>query len=173
MTEEHDDDWDESQISVLRLNPEQYLKHSISSAGTSDPDEVLPVIKHGEAITDRRSTFQPHLALVVTPKQILDVRNVLVVVSRWYGGILLGPDRFKHINNCARNILVQEGFTETLQAKGDGGKEKLPEMVIGRKKIEGEREEGRNKGGTNERKRERKKEASVSAAKYYTEPLAS
>lgn len=45
--------------------------------------------------------------------QILDVRNVLVVVSRWYGGILLGPDRFKHINNCARNILVQEGYTET------------------------------------------------------------
>ncbi|KAI4896857.1 hypothetical protein NFI96_016909, partial [Prochilodus magdalenae] len=46
--------------------------------------------------------------------QILDVRNVLVVVSRWYGGILLGPDRFKHINNCARNILVQEGYTEVM-----------------------------------------------------------
>lgn len=44
------------------------------------------------------------------PAQILDVRNVLVVVSRWYGGILLGPDRFKHINNCARNILVEEGY---------------------------------------------------------------
>ncbi|TRY91914.1 hypothetical protein DNTS_029632 [Danionella cerebrum] len=43
--------------------------------------------------------------------QILDVSNVLVVVSRWYGGILLGPDRFKHINNCARNILLQEGYT--------------------------------------------------------------
>lgn len=42
--------------------------------------------------------------------QILDVRNVMVVVSRWYGGILLGPDRFKHINNCARNILVEEGY---------------------------------------------------------------
>jgi hypothetical protein len=26
-------------------------------------------------------------------------------VSRWYGGIHLGPDRFKHINNCARNVL--------------------------------------------------------------------
>ncbi len=34
--------------------------------------------------------------------QILDVRNVVVVVSRWYGGIQLGPDRFKHINNSAR-----------------------------------------------------------------------
>lgn len=46
--------------------------------------------------------------------QILDVRNVMVVVSRWYGGILLGPDRFKHINNCARNILVQEGYTSSV-----------------------------------------------------------
>jgi putative IMPACT (imprinted ancient) family translation regulator len=26
---------------------------------------------------------------------ILDVENVLVVVSRWFGGIQLGPDRFK------------------------------------------------------------------------------
>jgi putative IMPACT (imprinted ancient) family translation regulator len=36
--------------------------------------------------------------------------NVLVVVSRWYGGIHLGPDRFKHINNVARALLVKEGF---------------------------------------------------------------
>ncbi|OWK59722.1 Histamine H3 receptor [Lonchura striata] len=42
--------------------------------------------------------------------QILNVHNVLVVVSRWYGGILLGPDRFKHINNCARNVLVEYDY---------------------------------------------------------------
>ena len=41
--------------------------------------------------------------------QILDAENVLVVVSRWYGGIHLGPDRFKHINNCTRSILEQTG----------------------------------------------------------------
>uniref|UniRef100_A0A674ETB2 Impact RWD domain protein n=1 Tax=Salmo trutta TaxID=8032 RepID=A0A674ETB2_SALTR len=131
-------------------------------------NKELPPIKLGETITERRSTFQPHLAPVVTPRQvrmvldklfenkkiasathniyayriyceekqsflqdceddgetaaggrllhllqILDVRNVLVVVSRWYGGILLGPDRFKHINNSARNILVQEGYTSS------------------------------------------------------------
>ncbi|XP_060099882.1 protein IMPACT [Heteronotia binoei] len=132
----------------------------------SEEDEELPPIYHGNPITDRRSTFQAHLAPVVTPKQvknvlaklcenkkiasathnihayrifcadkqtfmqdseddgetaaggrllhlmqILNVRNVLVVVSRWYGGILLGPDRFKHINNCARNILVEQNYT--------------------------------------------------------------
>jgi putative IMPACT (imprinted ancient) family translation regulator len=37
--------------------------------------------------------------------QILDVKNVIVVVSRWFGGILLGGDRFKLINNAARDAL--------------------------------------------------------------------
>ncbi|XP_034939365.1 protein IMPACT-like isoform X2 [Chelonus insularis] len=37
--------------------------------------------------------------------QIVDVKNVIVVVSRWYGGIHLGPDRFRHINNAARQAL--------------------------------------------------------------------
>ncbi|XP_062985898.1 protein IMPACT isoform X2 [Elgaria multicarinata webbii] len=132
----------------------------------SQEGEELPQFFHGNPITDRRSTFQAHLAPIVSPKQvknvlaelyknkkianathniyayriycedkqtflqdceddgetaaggrllhlmqILNVRNVLVVVSRWYGGILLGPDRFKHINNCARNILVEQNYT--------------------------------------------------------------
>lgn len=42
--------------------------------------------------------------------QIVDVANVLVVVSRWYGGVQLGPDRFRHINNAARQILDQGGY---------------------------------------------------------------
>jgi len=42
--------------------------------------------------------------------QILDVTNVMVVVTRWYGGIHLGPDRFRHINNSARQVLEQAGF---------------------------------------------------------------
>ena len=42
--------------------------------------------------------------------QILDVQNVVVVVSRWFGGIQLGPDRFKHINNVARDILDKSGM---------------------------------------------------------------
>ncbi|KAK8767474.1 hypothetical protein V5799_005745 [Amblyomma americanum] len=41
---------------------------------------------------------------------ILDVKNVLIVVTRWYGGIHLGPDRFKHINKLARDLLEQCGY---------------------------------------------------------------
>ncbi|XP_030647340.1 protein IMPACT [Chanos chanos] len=178
MRTEEEEDYDEDVLldySALKLNTEQ--SHLFSDRLV---DEELPPIHHGEAITDRRSTFQPHLAPVVSPKQvrmvldklyenkkiasathniyayriycedkntflqdceddgetaaggrllhllqILDARNVLVVVSRWYGGILLGPDRFKHINNCARNILIQEGYTEsTDEASKSSGKNK-------------------------------------------------
>ncbi|XP_013012678.1 protein IMPACT isoform X2 [Cavia porcellus] len=57
--------------------------------------------------------------------EILNVRNVMVVVSRWYGGILLGPDRFKHINNCARNILVEKNYISSPEESSKGlGKNK-------------------------------------------------
>lgn len=42
--------------------------------------------------------------------QILNLTDVIVVVSRWYGGVQLGPDRFKHINNAARQVLSDAGF---------------------------------------------------------------
>ncbi|KAI9267523.1 ribosomal protein S5 domain 2-type protein [Helicostylum pulchrum] len=51
--------------------------------------------------------------------QILEVENVVVVVSRWFGGIHLGPDRFKNINNVARNALEQCGFIQEKQAKNN------------------------------------------------------
>lgn len=175
--EDVDDGEDMPDFSTLKLNTES--AHLFMDHGN---DEEVPPIKHGSAITDRRSTFQPHLAPVVTPRQvkmvleklyenkkiasathniyayriycedkhsflqdceddgetaaggrllhllqILDVRNVMVVVSRWYGGILLGPDRFKHINNCARNILVEEGYAaSTEEVAKSGGKTKRP-----------------------------------------------
>ncbi|EFJ06438.1 hypothetical protein SELMODRAFT_135451, partial [Selaginella moellendorffii] len=42
--------------------------------------------------------------------QIVGAIDVVVVVSRWFGGILLGPDRFKHINNAARSLLESSGY---------------------------------------------------------------
>ncbi|XP_053252352.1 protein IMPACT isoform X5 [Podarcis raffonei] len=168
ITEETDLEYEENfslEYQPLRECAAVTLNFDLSE---SQEDEELPPIYHGNPITDRRSTFQAHLAPVVSPKQvknviaelyknkkiasathniyayriycedkqtflqdceddgetaaggrllhlmqILDVRNVLVVVSRWYGGILLGPDRFKHINNCARNILVEQNYTKS------------------------------------------------------------
>lgn len=47
--------------------------------------------------------------------QLMDVWDVVVVVSRWYGGIKLGPDRFRIINGVGKDALVRGGF-----AKGEG-----------------------------------------------------
>lgn len=44
--------------------------------------------------------------------QILDVNNVLVIVTRYFGGTLLGADRFKHINQAARDALEVGGFIQ-------------------------------------------------------------
>ncbi|KAK9465523.1 ribosomal protein S5 domain 2-type protein [Lipomyces arxii] len=41
---------------------------------------------------------------------LTDVWNVMVVVTRWFGGTHIGPDRFKHINVTARDALVKGGF---------------------------------------------------------------
>jgi Uncharacterized protein family UPF0029/RWD domain len=43
--------------------------------------------------------------------QLMDVWDVMVVVTRWYGGVKLGPDRFRIINNSARDALIAGGFT--------------------------------------------------------------
>lgn len=42
--------------------------------------------------------------------ELLKAEDVAVVVTRWYGGIKLGPERFKHINKCARQVLEDNGF---------------------------------------------------------------
>jgi hypothetical protein len=53
--------------------------------------------------------------------QLMDVWDVVVVVSRWYGGVKLGPDRFRIINSAAREVLVRGGFgKEKEKDKGHG-----------------------------------------------------
>lgn len=44
--------------------------------------------------------------------QLMDVWNVMVVVTRWYGGVLLGPDRFRIINTAAREALILGGYAK-------------------------------------------------------------
>ncbi|KAL6879082.1 ribosomal protein S5 domain 2-type protein [Trichoderma novae-zelandiae] len=61
--------------------------------------------------------------------QLMDAWDVMVVVSRWYGGVKLGPRRFALINSVARDGLVRAGL-------GDGKE----------KEREREREKGGKKG---------------------------
>lgn len=53
--------------------------------------------------------------------ELMGVWNGMVVVSRWYGGVHLGPDRFRIINQTARDALVKAGF---VQDGGRGGGKK-------------------------------------------------
>ena len=46
-----------------------------------------------------------------------------MVVTRWYGGTLLGADRFKYINQVARDALELGGFLDEKE-KGVKGKGK-------------------------------------------------
>ena len=43
--------------------------------------------------------------------EMMDVTQGMVVVTRWYGGVLLGSSRFKLINNTAREVLIQAGLS--------------------------------------------------------------
>ncbi|KAF2626568.1 UPF0029-domain-containing protein [Macroventuria anomochaeta] len=56
--------------------------------------------------------------------QLMDVWNVMVVVTRWYGGVHLGPDRFRLINTAAREALVLGGFLKDNKEEGNKKKGK-------------------------------------------------
>lgn len=171
-TPDADNDFDPSLLG-------EFAKLSFKKDFLENPSVECPDIIHGETLTDRKSTFQPHLAIVVDKLQIsavmsklyenkkianathnmlayrivpahagpvyqgcdddgethagsrmlhllqvMNAENVLVVVSRWYGGIQLGPDRFKHINNCTRQILEANGFSREKEKKTAGKKGK-------------------------------------------------
>lgn len=42
--------------------------------------------------------------------RLMSIEGVAVIVSRWFGGVLLGPDRFKLICNSARKLLEENGY---------------------------------------------------------------
>ena len=54
--------------------------------------------------------------------QVVKATNVIVVVSRWYGGVKLGPSRFSIINNVARELMAQCGFIKDESSKGKKGR---------------------------------------------------
>lgn len=56
--------------------------------------------------------------------QMMDVWNVLVVVSRWYGGIQLGPARFRLINEAGRDALLKSGLMKENAVSSEKGKKK-------------------------------------------------
>jgi len=66
-------------------------------------------IMHNDNDDDGETAAGSRLAHLL---QILELDHVLVLVTRYFGGTHLGPDRFKHINQCARDALELGGFLE-------------------------------------------------------------
>ncbi|KAL7625101.1 hypothetical protein AAE478_004315 [Parahypoxylon ruwenzoriense] len=55
--------------------------------------------------------------------QLMDIWNVMVVVTRWYGGHKLGPRRFALINQTARDAFVKAGLvSDNANKKKTSGK---------------------------------------------------
>ncbi|GAA5955453.1 hypothetical protein JCM3765_006784 [Sporobolomyces pararoseus] len=75
-------------------------------------------IRHSDNDDDGEKAAGSTLASLL---EKIDVQNIVVVVSRWYGGIHLGADRFKDINQAARDALTEGGF---LPEPADKGKSK-------------------------------------------------
>jgi hypothetical protein len=81
----------------------QCLRKKTGTTGTSEAD-YEPV----QASSDDGEQYGgSHLLKVLNEEGTVDV---LVVCSRWFGGTMLGPIRFQHIEKSARAAL--EGWTE-------------------------------------------------------------
>ncbi|BGP13253.1 hypothetical protein JCM10213_004977 [Rhodosporidiobolus nylandii] len=93
--------------------------HNVSAYQYISPDGV----RRADNDDDGESAAGSRLAQLLT---LLDVPNVMVVVTRWYGGIHLGPSRFKDINLAAREALEAAGFLqqEKEEKGGKGGGKK-------------------------------------------------
>ncbi|KAF9423684.1 hypothetical protein HW555_001010 [Spodoptera exigua] len=78
---------------------------------------------HGEVIVDRKSIIQGHARRVysvddvkqvqthlVSPNKCSTTRIVNVIVTRWFGGIQIGPDRVRHITNASKQAIQQAGL---------------------------------------------------------------
>jgi len=86
--------------------------HNISAYRFTDESKGVPVL-----VADNDDDGEDGAGVKLA--QLLDVmkaHGVLIVVSRWYGGIHLGPDRFKLINNAARSLLTEHGFGRAANA---------------------------------------------------------
>ncbi|KDN44754.1 hypothetical protein K437DRAFT_274460 [Tilletiaria anomala UBC 951] len=88
-------------LRVLQLKP--------GRSGTGGPEDFA-ITEDKE--DDGEKWGSQHILRIMQEEGAVDC---LCVVSRWYGGVLLGPDRFKHIASVARAALQQYQLDETLK----------------------------------------------------------
>lgn len=84
-------------IRSLKASQERTVTHNISACRVTTGSSILEEANdNGEPPAARR---------ILQIMRQRKTTNTLVVVSRWYGGRKLGPDRFRIIDRCAEDIL--------------------------------------------------------------------
>ena len=87
---------------LTKSNKIQHATHNIMAYRITAGDDGQGGVVYQDFDDDGEAAAGKRLLHLL---QVMDARNVLVVVSRWFGGILLGPSRFQCINNTARVAL--------------------------------------------------------------------
>ncbi|OJD38791.1 protein impact [Diplodia corticola] len=93
---------------------------NISNKNKNDAKNTNAVLYQTSFDDDGESHAGRRLAAVL---EALDVREGVVVVARWYGGVMLGPVRFEHVERCAREAVGRWRAAVEKEKEGDGGEE--------------------------------------------------
>ncbi|KAI9654960.1 MAG: eIF2 kinase Gcn2p negative regulator [Bathelium mastoideum] len=113
----------------IRLSPAA----APSSSSLSSSSEAAVGVIYQDSDDDGESAAGGRVLKLM---QLLEVWNAVVVVSRWFGGTLLGPERFRCIGVVAREALVKGGYVGTEQ---QGGQEQ------GKGKVDGKGDKAKKK----------------------------
>jgi putative IMPACT (imprinted ancient) family translation regulator len=88
---------------AYRVTEEKLVPDHKANGVQSTTTKTLTIIKY-ESNDDGEDGAGIRLSQLL---QLRKEMNVLVVVSRWYGGIHLGSKRFAHIVSAAQTVLTQ------------------------------------------------------------------
>ncbi|XP_065441452.1 protein IMPACT isoform X16 [Chrysemys picta bellii] len=143
ITEEIDEDNEDDYSLEYQPVQEDTIKTLNFVISESQEDEELPPINHGNPISDRRSTFQAHLAPVVSPKQ------VKMVLAKLYEN--------KKIASATHNIYAYRIYCEDkqtyLQDCEDDGETAAGGRLLHLMQEESSKQLGKNKRVRKDKKR--------------------
>lgn len=105
------DEVDVAMTDLLRDKKVANATHNIAAYRIVEPDGRLVAFRDDDGETGAGDKLLYML-------ERMDMKNTLVVVTRWYGGIQLGPDRFKHITGCAKQLIEQVGLGSSAESEG-------------------------------------------------------
>ena len=106
---DNDDDGEHGAGRVLAHLLEMMAKNRGGKKGGKKGGSKKGGKKKGKKKGEKAAAAESAAAATAGAAADTSATGAVVVVSRWYGGTHLGPSRFKHISNCAREALEKAG----------------------------------------------------------------